>query len=126
MKPYPNFRDLESCHGVTWHDLVDLEPALAELLWQARQAGVACACWSDVDRVFAPFRDALTQLVGFARQSRWHPVLGGVGAFEIAYWKLYDAVAGLLPLPAGASELDPEKHPGETATEMGLTPTAAA
>jgi hypothetical protein len=32
MKPYPTFRDLERRHGVTWHELVELEPWLAELL----------------------------------------------------------------------------------------------
>jgi hypothetical protein len=41
------------------------------------------------------------ELVGFmAGQSR-HPILGSVGAYEVAYWRLYDAVAGLLPKPAG-------------------------
>jgi hypothetical protein len=119
MKPYPNYRDLERCHGITWHDLVDLEPALAELLWQAREACVLCHSWSDVEGVFAPVRAALTQLVGFARKKRWHPVLGGVGAFEVAYWKLYDAVAGLLAVPAGGSEMDPEKQHKETAAAMG-------
>jgi hypothetical protein len=103
MNSYPNYRDLERRHGVTWQGLVELEPRLAELLWQARQAGANCRCWSDVERAFAPLRDALSKLIGFAGKKRWHPVLGGVGAYEVAYWKLYDAVAGLLPLrPAGA------------------------
>jgi hypothetical protein len=105
MKNYPNFRVLERCHGVTWHDLVELEPRLADLLWEARQACVACSRWSDVDRAFAPIRDTLSKLVGFAGKKCLHPVLGSAGAYDVAYWKLYDAVAGLLPVrPSGSEE----------------------
>jgi hypothetical protein len=100
-----NYRDLERCHGVTWHDLVNLEPRLAELLWQARQAGIPCRRWSDVHRAFAPIRDRLTVLVGFAAKKHWHPVLGRTGAYEVAYWKLHGAVAALLPAgSAGTAE----------------------
>jgi hypothetical protein len=44
MKPFPNFRELECLAGVTWQDLVELEPRLGELLWRARQAGASCLC----------------------------------------------------------------------------------
>src|SRR5215831_18775741 len=94
---YPNFRDLERFYGVTWHDLVEMESRLAELLWTARQARVTCRRWSDVDRVFAPIRNSLAELLGFAGENHGHPILGGPGAYSIAYWKLYDTVAGLLP-----------------------------
>jgi hypothetical protein len=97
MKPYPNFRDLERDHGVTWHDLVALEPRLADLLWRARQMCAACRCWSDLDRAFVPIRNALVELLGFAGAHRSHPVLGGPRAFQVAYWRLYDAAAWLLP-----------------------------
>jgi hypothetical protein len=95
----PNVQDLERTHGVTWGQLAGLEPRLDELLWQARAAGAGCRGWEDVGRLFAPFRDRLAELVGFqGRQSR-HPVLGSVGAYEVAYWQLHDAIAGLLPGP---------------------------
>jgi hypothetical protein len=101
MKAYPNVRDLERYHGVTWHDLVALEPRLAELLWGARQKGAACRRWSDLDRAFVPIRNALAELLGFAGAHRSHPVLGGLGAYQVAYWKLYDAAGWLLPDGAG-------------------------
>jgi hypothetical protein len=47
-------------------------------------------------------RDELAGLIGFASKHHWHPVPGGVGAYEIACWKLYDAVAAWLP--GGAHE----------------------
>jgi len=57
-------------------------------------------------------RDELVELIGFAGKHRRHPVLGSVGAYEVAYWKLYDAVAGSLPMsPDGAAEA-PEQQGG--------------
>jgi hypothetical protein len=117
MKPYPNFRDLERQSGVTWHELVELESGLAELLWEARQACVTCRRWSDVGRAFAPIRNTLTELVGFARNNRWHPVLARPEAYQIAYWRLYDAVAGLLPGRAGGATEAPEKQRNVPVTE---------
>jgi hypothetical protein len=105
MKPYPNLGDVECHTGVTWYELVDVESRLARLLWEARQAGVTCRRWSDVSRVFAPIRNNLAELVGFARKGRWHPVLVSAGAYQVAYWTLYAAVAGLLPGRAGGASL---------------------
>jgi anti-anti-sigma factor len=48
-----------------------------------------------------PVRNELAGLVGFAGRHHRHPVLGSVGAYEVAYWKLYGAVTGLLPARAG-------------------------
>jgi hypothetical protein len=96
----PSVPDLERSHAVTWGELAALEPRLAELLWRARAAGAGCGGWEDVERVFAPFRDAVAELVGFRGRHRRHPVLGSVGAYEVAYWRLREAVSGLLPRPA--------------------------
>jgi hypothetical protein len=93
MKPYPNFRDLERHTGTTWSDMTALEPRLAELLWSARQACSTCRRWSDVDELFRPIGKTLTELVGFAGRNHRHPILGGAGAYQVAYWRLYDAVA---------------------------------
>jgi hypothetical protein len=112
MKSYPNFRDLEIDHGLAWPDLVALEPKLAELLWRARQASVACRRWSDVERAFAPVGNELTGLIGFAGKHQRHPVLGSVGAYAVAHWKLYDAVAGLLPRRDAVAPGPPERHGG--------------
>ena len=97
MHPFPNIRDLERTHGITWHELVDLEPKLAQLLWESCRACVNCRRWPDVDRIFAPIRNSLAELVGFARRHHRHPVLSSHGAYEVAYWKLHDAVSALLP-----------------------------
>jgi hypothetical protein len=126
MHAYQSFTDLEKLFGVTWRDLADLEPKLGELLWAARQASATCRRRSDVDRVFAPIRTALGELVGFAGTNRRHPVLGGTGAYQVAYSKLYDAVAGLLRgRPSGAAE-GPEKQRPETVAEPCPAETAAA
>jgi hypothetical protein len=100
MSTIPKVHDLEQAHGVTWGELVGLEPRLADLLWQARAAGAACGGWQDAERVFAPLRDAVSELVGFRGRRSTHPVLGSIGAYEVAYWRLRDAIAGLLPRPA--------------------------
>jgi hypothetical protein len=121
MKPYPNSRDVECVSDITWHELVELEPKLRELLWTARQACVCCRCWSDVDRLFSPIRNTLAELVGFAGKNHGHPVLGGSGAYQVAYRKLYDAVAGLLPARVAGAEEAPEKQRGQTVTETGPT-----
>jgi hypothetical protein len=101
MLPYPNFREWELRSNITWQELVELESRLTDLLWEARQAGVVCRRWSDVDQVFSPIRNTLSELIGFGRKGARHRVLGSIEAYQIAYWKLYDAVAGLLPRRAG-------------------------
>jgi hypothetical protein len=100
MNHIPKIHDLERTHGVMWGELAGLEPSLNELLWQARTAGAGCRCWENVERTFAPFRDAAANLVGFRSMHSRHPVLGSLGAHEVVYWRLYDAVSGLLPRPA--------------------------
>jgi hypothetical protein len=117
MEPYRNYRHLEKLVGVTWRDLIELEPALEELLWTARQTSVFCRRWADVDQFLVPIRNTLTGLVGFAGKSPWHPVLGSTKAYEVAYWKLYDAVAGSLPARSRAAET--------IRTERKLAPTLA-
>ena len=51
-------------------------------------------------------------------------MLGSVGAYEVAYWKLYGAVAGLLPVRSAAAAEAPDKHCGETVSETTATQTA--
>jgi hypothetical protein len=101
-KPYPGYRDLERVYGIPWVEIIELEPRVADLLHEARRACGACQRWSDVTPRFAPFRNALAALVGFTGAHRRHPVLGTVGAYEVGYWRLYDAIAGLLPPPDAA------------------------
>jgi hypothetical protein len=95
-KPHPNVDDEQRAYGVTWGQLVELEPQVETLLWRARQAGAGCRTLADVDRAFTSLRDELTGLIGFFGKHHRHPILGSTGAYEVAYWKLYDAVAGLL------------------------------
>jgi hypothetical protein len=99
----PNVADLERVHGLTWGELAGLKPRLNELLWQARAAGADCRCREDAYRVFAPRRGAVAELIGLTGRHRDHPVLGSVGAYEVAYWRLYHAVFGLLPPPPEAT-----------------------
>jgi hypothetical protein len=93
MIAFLKVHDIERCHGVTWGELVELEPGLAHLWWQARQAGSACRNWADARWIFALVRRDLATLVGLTSKHHRHPVLGTVGAFDVAYWRLFDAVA---------------------------------
>jgi hypothetical protein len=102
MNHNPKVSDLERAHCVRWEELTGLEPRLSELLWQARAAGAGCRDWEAVAQVFAPLRSAVAELVGFRGKHHRHPVLGSVGAYEVAYWRLHEAVSGLLPRPADA------------------------
>jgi hypothetical protein len=100
-------QNVERSHGLSWGELADLEPELRRLLWRARQAGAACASWPAALRDFAPIRQELSELVGFSGRHRRHPVLGTVGAYEVAYWKLYDALTGLLSRPGNGATTSP-------------------
>jgi hypothetical protein len=86
----------ESCK-VTWGALVEVEPHLHVLLGRARIMGANCQNFADVDRVFQTLRKELVELIGFAGKHHRHPVLGRTRAYQVAYWKLYNAVAGLVP-----------------------------
>jgi hypothetical protein len=96
LREYPSVRHIERVHGVRWAELVELEPALHALLHQARRAGASCREWQDVDRIFSPLRNDLAELVGFSSKHARHPVLGSVGAYDVAYWKLFDSVTETL------------------------------
>ena len=111
MNHISKVQDLERAYGVMWGELARLEPGLNELLWQARAEAARCCHWNDVEQLFAPFRDALAELVGFRSGHRGHSLLGSVGAYEVAYWRLHDAVSGLLPRPVGLKDT-PEPAPG--------------
>ena len=104
MEPYRNVRNLEKLFGVTWRDLIALEPTLEGLLETAREASIICRRWADVDRFFAPIRNTLAGLVGFTGKNHRHPLLSSTKAYEVAYWILFDAVAGLLPARSGGAE----------------------
>jgi hypothetical protein len=101
---YPNVNDVQRTFGVSWGQLVEVEPQLEALLGRVRLAGARCRTFADVDRVFGPLRNELARLIGFAGKHHRHPILGSSGAFEVAYWKLYDAVAGLLPGRAAGAD----------------------
>jgi anti-anti-sigma regulatory factor len=108
-KPHASVDDARGGVGLTWAELVDLEPRLETLLLRARGAGAGCRTFTDVNRVFGPVRNELAGLIGFGGQHHRHPVLGSTGAYQVAYAKLYDAVAGLLPGPAVCAEIAIDK-----------------
>src|SRR5262249_55662297 len=111
----PSVNDVQHTNRVSWAQLVELEPQVQELLWRARLAGANCHTFLDVQSVFGPLKNELTALVGFAGQHHRHPLLGRVGAYEVACSKLYDAVAGLVAGRAAGGAAVPEGLCGRTA-----------
>jgi hypothetical protein len=89
---YPNV-EVERTSRVSWGQLVDLEPQVEALLWLAQAAGAGCRTPADVEQAFRPVRNELAELIGFAGKHHRHPILGNPGAYQVAYSKLYDAVA---------------------------------
>jgi hypothetical protein len=123
---YPNVNDVQRTFGVSWDQLVELEPRLETLLGRVRLAGARSRTFADVDRVFGPLRNELAALIGFAGKNYSHPVLGSAGAYEVAYWKLYDAVAGLLSGRAAGAQEAPAKQWSDTDSEPCPTESAPA
>jgi hypothetical protein len=124
---YPKVHDLERAHGVTWGELAQCEPRLDELLWRARAAGARRRDWNDVLREFVPLRNALTEWVGFLGRHSRHPLVGSVGAYEVA-WRLHHALSGLLPAgneavaqPAGSSIFRLRRNAGTTFASSSLS-----
>jgi hypothetical protein len=103
MKFIPDVDQMEYHHGVTFGQLVNQEPRLERLLWEARKVGATCRSQADVLQAFATVRNQLSELIGFSSRHRVHRLLGSVGAYEVAYWKLFHAIADLVP---GATRLD--------------------
>ena len=93
MKDYRSVKEYEELHGVTWDQLAELEPELAELLKVARMVGDGCRKWHDVERGFNQFKNDIVRLVGFCGKHRDHPILGTQAAYDVVYWKLRNAVA---------------------------------
>jgi hypothetical protein len=126
MKTYPNVSETENNAGIRWGELTALEPVLGELLCLARQAGVGCRRRSDVDRVFAPIRNALSDLIGFSGKHHRHPLLGSTAAYQVAYWKLYDAVAGLLSDSVGGPKKPADQQSADFVADTFAAEWAAA
>jgi hypothetical protein len=106
---YPEVNAVQRAFRITWDKLVELEPQLETLLRRAQTAGAGCRTFTDVDRVFGPVRNELADLIGFSGKHHNHPVLGSVAALEVAYWKLYDAVAGQVAGRDTGAEARPNK-----------------
>jgi hypothetical protein len=111
---YPNVNDVQRTFGISWSHLVELEPLLETLLERVRLAGPGRRTITDVDRVFGPLRNELDALIGFAGKHHRHPVLRSVGAYEVAYWTLYDAVVRLLSGRAASAQEAAAKQRGGT------------
>ena len=116
MKFIPDVDQMEYHHGVTFGQLVNQEPRLERLLWEARKVGATCRSQADVLQAFATVRNQLSELIGFSSRHRVHRLLGSVGAYEVAYWKLFHAIADLVPgatsfdgAASGAASATPEK-----------------
>jgi hypothetical protein len=103
MKFIPDVDEMEHLHGVTFGRLVNQEPRLERLLWEARKVGATCRSQADVLAAFDTVRNQLSELIGFSSPHRVHRLLGSVGAYEVAYWKLFHAIADLVP---GATRFD--------------------
>lgn len=93
MRDERSVKTMERMHGLNWSELVQMEPELGRLLTFARMVGDCCMNWRDVDRGWGQFKDRIADVVGYLGRHRSHPVLGTVGAYDVVYWKLHNAVA---------------------------------
>ena len=93
MKDYTSVREMEKIHNIKWEQLAAEEPELDRLLSIAQMVGNACRSWHDVERGFNQFKNDILRTVGFQSKHNNHPVLGTVGAYNVVYWKLHNAVA---------------------------------
>src|SRR5579871_1233948 len=93
MRDVTSVKTRERMHGITWAELVALEPELQRLLDLAHGVGDGCRTWWDVERGWTQFKREIAGLVGYFGKYRGHPILGTVAAYDVVYWKLHNAVA---------------------------------
>jgi len=93
MRDFRSVREMEKIHSITFKQLAAEERELDRLLSIAQMVGNACRSWHDVERGFNQFKNDILKLVGFCGKHSGHPVLGTVGAYDVVYWKLHNAVA---------------------------------
>ncbi len=93
MRDYQSVKDYEKLWGISWDELVALEPELDRLLADAQCAGEGCRTIDQVNRRFSPFKNRIICLIGFCGKHRGHPILGTHKAYDVVYWKLRNAVA---------------------------------
>ena len=78
---------LEQNHGITWDELVTMEPALADLLERAENT------FGDLEKRWASFKRPIAELVGMHRRAG-EPRLHTMAAYEVAYYTLWNIVSG--------------------------------
>jgi hypothetical protein len=123
---YPNVNDVKRTFGISWSQFVKLEPQLETLPGRVRLAGARSRNLADVDRVFGQLRNEIVALIGFAGKHYSHPILGSAGAYEVAYWTLYDAVVRLLSGRTAGAQEAPAKQQRDTDSEPRLAESAKA
>jgi anti-anti-sigma factor len=88
---------MERTYSLRFTTLIDLEPRLQSLLWDARQAGARCRNSSDFKLAISFVQNRLAGVVGFSSANCNHRILGSVGAYQVVYWKLLRTVAECVP-----------------------------
>ena len=89
-----DIKTIETHHGVTWERLGELEPALEALLAviQAARPLNPKDKHFQWEIVWGQFKDRIATLVGFHRRDLCDPLLKTIGAYEVAYAKLWHAL----------------------------------
>ena len=82
---------LERHHGITWNELVELEPRLDGLLCDAQCSRPLPEEEDDFNYEIAwgQFKQPIADLVGYFRHDNCDPRLTTVGAYEVAYYTLW-------------------------------------
>lgn len=87
-----DIKHLEEHHGITWEELVELEPRLDGLLSEVQDARPLNKRRFNYEIAWGRFKNPITDLVGYFRHDDCDPRLKTVGAYEVAYYTLWHAL----------------------------------
>jgi hypothetical protein len=85
---------IEKMHKLTWEQLVELEPRLDDLLFQAELTRPEPDEAEDFnyEGAWGRFKQPIANLVGYFRRDNCDPQLKTNAAYDVAYWKLWHAL----------------------------------
>jgi hypothetical protein len=87
-----DLKDMETMHKLTWERLVEMEPRLEALLFDAKASRPRRKRGFNYELAWCEFKLPVAKLVGWHRRDDCDPLLKSQAAYDVAYWKLYHAL----------------------------------